>query len=104
MTESTLPSGSYKPTKKIPSSYSRPSVEIGGGKARKKREWRYATALDVRPGDIIADLGVVHEDPPIEYKWWDDSVTGEKIIKVKMHVGEHGPLTFDSTTLLKAFT
>lgn len=103
MTDSTLPSGNFKPTKKLPSAYSRPSVEIGGGKARKKREWRHATALDVRSGDIIADLGIVHEDPPIEYKWREDWATGEKVIKVRMSVGEHGPLTFDSTTPMKVF-
>lgn len=103
MTDSTLPSGSFKPTKKLPSGYSRPSIEIGGGKARKKREWRHATPLDVKPGDVIADLGLVHEDPPIEYKVTDDFMTGEKIISVRMYVGEHGPLTFDSTTPLKVF-
>lgn len=103
MTESTLPSGSFKPTKKLPSSYSRPAIEIGGGKAKKKREWRYATPLDIQPGDIIADLGVVQAYPPIEYSRTVDILTDEMVIKVRMSVGEHGPLTFDSTTSLKAF-
>lgn len=102
MTDSTLPKGNYKPTKVLPKAYSRPVIDLGGG-TKKKREWRHATALDVKPGDIIADLGIVHEDPPIEYKWWDDFATGEKVIQVRMSVGEHGPLTFDSTTPLKVF-
>lgn len=102
MTDSTLPRGNYKPTKVLPKAFSRPSVVIGGGKAQKKREWRYVTPLDIHPGDIIADLGVVHEDPPIEY--FREDLTGETVIKVRMSVGENGPLTFDSTTLLKAFT
>lgn len=102
MTESTLPSGSFKPTKRIPRPYSRPSITVGGGKIE-KREWRPATALDVRPGHIIAGFGLVHEQPPIQYFVTDDFATGGKIIKVKMNVGEHGPLTFDSTTPLKVF-
>lgn len=97
MTDSTLPSGNFKPTKKLPSSYSRPSIEIGGGKSQKKREWRHATALDVREGDTVADLGLVHK---VEYLRIADPVE----IKVRLTVGEYGPLTFDSTTLLKAFT
>lgn len=100
MNESTLPSGNYKPTKKLPSTFSRPSIEIGGGKAQKKREWHHVTALDVKTGDIIADLGLVHD---LEYKWWDEPATGEKVIMVRMNVGDHGWLAFDSTTSMKAF-
>lgn len=97
MTDSTLPKGNFKPTKVLPKSYSRPVIDLGGG-TKKKREWRYVTALDIRAGDIIADLGVVHEDP--EYVRVDDPYE----IRVRMRVGENGPLTFDSTTLMKAFT
>lgn len=88
--------GNFKPTKKIPQAFSRPSIEIGGG-AAKKREWQYVTALDVREGDIIADLGLVRE---ITYFHSTDPVQ----IYVSILAGEQKtPIKFESGVLLKAF-
>lgn len=89
--------GNFKPTKKLPASYQRPSVTIGGG-VQKKREWKYVTALDIREGDIVADLGLVQE---ITYFRQKDPVQ----IYVSILAGEQKtPIKFEAGALLKAFT
>lgn len=88
--------GNYKPTKKIPT-FSRPSISIGGGE-KKKPEWRAVTALDVREGDIVADLGLVHN---IKYDYTSDPGN----IYVLILAGEmQMPIKFESSTSLRAFT
>lgn len=88
--------GNFKPTKKLPSPYKRPSISIGGG-AQKRREWKYVTAMDIREGDIVADLGLVHE---ITYYHQQDPVQ----IYVGILAGESKtPIKFESTTPFKAF-
>lgn len=87
--------GNFKPTKKIPSAFKRPSISIGGD--TKKREWRYVTAMEVREGDIVADLGLVHN---IEYIYQNDPVQ----VFVRILAGDmQTPIKFESSTLFKAF-
>lgn len=89
--------GNFRPTKKIPAPFSRPSISISGGE-QKKREWRFVTALDVRENDIIADLGLVHE---VTYEHLTDPVQ----IYVYIRAGEHEiPIKFEAGVLLKAFS
>lgn len=88
--------GNFRPTKKLPAPYKRPSISIGGG-VQKKREWKFVTALDVREGDIIADLGLVHE---INYIRLQDPVQ----IYVSILAGEHKtPIKFEAGETLQAF-
>lgn len=89
--------GNFKPTKKLPAPYQRPSITIGGG-TQKKREWKFVTALDVREGDIVADLGLVHE---VTYEHLKDPVQ----MYVHIRAGEHKiPIKFEAGVLLKAFS
>jgi hypothetical protein len=48
--------------KKIPTPFSRPRIDLDGGK-RVKREWQDVAAHQLRKGDTIAGFGTVAADP-----------------------------------------
>ena len=49
-----------KPSKKMPTPFSRPRIEIGGG-TRAKKDWFWVSAFELKEGDIIANEGLVLE-------------------------------------------
>lgn len=50
-----------RPSKKLPTPFSRPRIEIGGSSTREKRDWQWVNAFDLEKDDIIAGEGVVEE-------------------------------------------
>jgi hypothetical protein len=55
------PSATGRPSKKIPTPYSRPRIEIGGSAKKEKKDWRWISANELNEGDIIAGEGLVEE-------------------------------------------
>lgn len=49
-----------RPSKKMPTPFSRPRIEIGGG-SRAKKDWVWISAFELSEGDIIANHGEVLE-------------------------------------------
>lgn len=52
--------GRGRPSKKIPTPFSRPRIDLDGG-SREKRDWQWVNAFDLQVDDIIAGEGIVLE-------------------------------------------
>lgn len=52
--------GKGRPSKKMPTPFSRPRIEIGGD-PKAKKDWQWLNAFELEEGDIIAGEGVVLE-------------------------------------------
>lgn len=55
------PSRTGRPSKKLPTPFSRPRVELGGGLKKEKKDWHWISANELRENDIIAGEGLVQE-------------------------------------------
>lgn len=55
------PSISGRPSKKLPTPFSRPRIEIGGSGKSEKRDWHWISANELEVGDIVAGEGRVDE-------------------------------------------
>lgn len=53
--------GKGRASKKLPTPFSRPRIEIGGSAKVEKRDWQWVSAFDLEEGDIIANEGIVEE-------------------------------------------
>lgn len=55
------PSSTGRASKKLPTPYSRPRIDLGGSAKVGKRDWQWVHAYDLEVDDIIAGEGVVLE-------------------------------------------